>query len=60
MQAVVVPQVDLAVPSGNLGNMVSALLAREMGLPYGNMIVAANSNNVRGSKIQQEEQEEEQ
>jgi len=39
-------KVDLAVPSGNLGNMVSALLAREMGLPYGNMIVAANSNNV--------------
>ena len=51
---------DLAVPSGNLGNMVSALLAREMGLPYGNMIVAANSNNVRGSNMQEAEEEEEQ
>merc|ERR1712192_319744 len=28
------------------GNMVSALLARSMGLPFGNMIIACNSNNV--------------
>ena len=39
-------QVDLAVPCGNMGNMVSALLARSMGLPFGKMIIACNSNNV--------------
>ena len=39
-------QVDLAVPCGNMGNMVSALIARSMGLPFGKMIIACNSNNV--------------
>ena len=37
---------DLAVPCGNMGNMVSALIARSMGLPFGKMIIACNSNNV--------------
>ena len=39
-------EVDLVVPCGNMGNMVSALLARSMGVPYGRMTVASNSNNV--------------
>lgn len=39
-------EVDLVVPCGNMGNMVSALLARSMGVPYGRMTIASNSNNV--------------
>jgi threonine synthase len=32
------------VPSGNLGNAVAALIARTMGLPIGEVVLAANAN----------------
>ncbi len=38
--------VSFAVPSGNFGNVAAGHIAREMGLPIGNLIVATNENNV--------------
>ena len=38
--------VDLCVPSGNFGNILSGLLAKQLGVPYGDMIVASNENNI--------------
>lgn len=37
--------VDLAVPSGNLGMLASGLMARRIGLECGSLIGACNSNN---------------
>lgn len=37
--------VDVSIPSGNFGNALSAIIARKMGLPYRNIIVATNENN---------------
>ncbi|MHB1865014.1 MAG: threonine synthase [Candidatus Saccharimonadales bacterium] len=37
--------VDFSVPSGNFGNALSAIIARKMGLPIRNIIVATNENN---------------
>ncbi len=37
--------VDLAVPSGNLGMLVSGLMARRIGLKCGRLIAACNANN---------------
>lgn len=37
--------VDVSVPSGNFGNCLSAIIARKMGLPLRNIIVATNEND---------------
>lgn len=37
--------VDLSIPSGNFGNAMSAILAKRMGVPIRNIIVATNENN---------------
>jgi threonine synthase len=34
-----------SVPSGNYGNMMGGVIAREMGLPMSKMIIATNQNN---------------
>lgn len=38
--------VNVAVPTGNFGNILAAYYAREMGLPIGRLICASNCNNV--------------
>ena len=37
---------DVAVPTGNFGNIFAAYLARQMGVPLGRLICASNKNNV--------------
>ena len=37
---------DVAVPTGNFGNILAAFLAKRMGLPLGKLISASNENNV--------------
>ncbi len=37
---------DVAVPSGNFGNILAAHVAREMGLPLRRLVLATNENNV--------------
>jgi len=39
-------KVDLCVPSGNFGNILSGLLAKKLGVPYNDMVVASNENNI--------------
>lgn len=39
-------KVDLCVPSGNFGNILSGLLAKKLGVPYGDVIVASNENKI--------------
>lgn len=38
--------IDVAVPSGNFGNILSGYIAKRMGLPLRRLIVATNENNV--------------
>jgi threonine synthase len=38
--------VDVAVPSGNFGNICAGHVAREMGLPIGRLVCATNENDV--------------
>ena len=38
--------INVAVPTGNFGNILAAYYAREMGLPINKLICASNSNNV--------------
>ena len=38
--------IDVAVPSGNFGNILAAHVARSMGLPLRRLIVATNENDV--------------
>ena len=38
--------IDVAVPTGNFGNIFAAYLARRMGLPIRRLICASNSNNI--------------
>lgn len=38
--------IDVSVPSGNFGNVLSAYYAKQMGLPIRNLIVATNENAV--------------
>jgi len=38
--------VDFTVPSGNFGNVLAGYVARRMGLPIRNLIIATNENNV--------------
>lgn len=37
---------NLIVPTGNLGNAAAALLAKRMGLPIGDIVLATNANDV--------------
>ncbi len=39
-------KINVAVPTGNFGNILAAYIAREMGLPISRLICASNSNNV--------------
>src|SRR5207247_4257496 len=39
-------KVSFAVPSGNFGNIFAAWVAREMGVPIGQLILATNENDV--------------
>lgn len=38
--------IDVAVPTGNFGNILSAYYAKKMGLPIGRLICASNQNKV--------------
>ncbi len=38
--------INIAVPTGNFGNILAAYYAREMGLPIARLICASNCNNV--------------
>jgi len=38
--------VNICVPTGNFGNILSAYYAKQMGVPLGKFICASNSNNV--------------
>jgi threonine synthase len=38
--------VDFVIPSGNMGDFAAAYLAKRMGLPIRNLIIATNQNNV--------------
>jgi threonine synthase len=37
---------DMAVPTGNFGNILAAITARRMGLPVRRVVLASNENNV--------------
>lgn len=39
-------KVNVAVPTGNFGNILAAYYAREMGIPIGKLICASNANKV--------------
>ncbi len=38
--------VNVCVPTGNFGNILAALYAKNMGVPFGKLICASNANNV--------------
>lgn len=46
-QGVISPgeKIDMAIPTGNCGNLLSALYAKKMGLPVNRLICASNANN---------------
>jgi threonine synthase len=44
--------VDITIQSGNMGNALSAIYARKMGLPYRNIIMATNENDTIYSMIE--------
>ncbi len=39
-------RIDVAVPTGNFGNILAAYYAREMGVPIGRLLCASNENKV--------------
>ncbi|MDD6034287.1 MAG: threonine synthase [Oscillospiraceae bacterium] len=39
-------EVNVAVPTGNFGNILAAFYAKRMGVPFGTLICASNENNV--------------
>ncbi len=39
-------KINIAVPTGNFGNILAAYYAKEMGVPVNKLICASNSNNV--------------
>lgn len=45
-------EVDFVVPSGNFGNVLAGYIAKKMGLPIRNLIVATNENNVLHELVQ--------
>ncbi len=44
--------IDVAVPSGNFGNILAAFLAKQMGVPINKLICASNENNALAKFIQ--------
>ena len=44
--------VDVAVPTGNFGNILACLIAKKMGLPVDRLICASNKNNVLSDFIE--------
>lgn len=38
--------IDVAVPTGNFGNILAAYFAKQMGVPFGRLICASNDNRV--------------
>lgn len=42
------PAPNLAIPTGNLGNALGAVLARRIGLPIGDIVLATNANRTLG------------
>ncbi len=45
-------QINIAVPTGNFGNILAAYYAGRMGLPVGRLICASNRNNILTDFIQ--------
>lgn len=45
-------KINFCVPTGNFGNILSAYIAKEMGLPVNRLICASNQNNVLTDFIQ--------
>ena len=45
-------KLDVAVPTGNFGNILAAFFAKKMGLPLGRLISASNENNVLSDFIE--------
>lgn len=44
--------IDVCIPTGNFGNMLGAVFARQLGLPVRHLITASNENNVITDFIQ--------
>lgn len=44
-------EVDFVVPTGNFGNVLSGYIAKQMGVPIRNLIVATNENDVMAKLI---------
>ena len=44
-------QINFIVPSGNFGNIFSAFVAKQMGLPIGHLHIATNSNDILKSIV---------
>lgn len=44
--------IDIAVPTGNFGNILAAFLVKKMGLPIRKLLCASNENNVLSGFIQ--------
>lgn len=42
----ILDKIDVSVPTGNFGDILAGIYAKEMNLPIKNFIVASNSNNV--------------
>lgn len=38
--------VDVVVPTGNFGNIYAAYIAKQLGVPYGKLVIASNENDV--------------
>ncbi len=39
-------EVNVCVPTGNFGNILAAYIAKQMGIPFGKLICASNSNKI--------------
>ena len=39
-------KINIAVPTGNFGNILAAFYAKQMGVPVNKLICASNENNV--------------
>lgn len=46
--------VDLSIPSGNFGNALAAIIARKMGAPIRNIMIATNENNTLDALFNQQ------
>ncbi|MDR0326434.1 MAG: threonine synthase [Oscillospiraceae bacterium] len=51
-QSPAVPNPAVCVPTGNFGNILAALYAKRMGVPFGRLVCASNKNNVLTNVIQ--------